>query len=739
MTEERTCISVGGMCCNAEARMVVGALEKLPGVSSVDTDVVGRKAWVRHEGTVSPDSLLSALEPLDLQASLVGVKPASVSHDHASHDHTGHDHADYDHAGHDHTPETSGHDHAPEASGHNHEHGGGEGGIPWRLIATGALVGVSMLSTWVPYAEWAALIAVVVGLPPVAKKGLIALRQKILDINFLMMAAVIGALVIGEWGEGATVGFLFAVAEWLEDQAMDRARSAIAAVLKLAPDGATLLNGQDVPAASVKVGTQLLIRPGARIPLDGRIVSGESSVDESALTGEAIPVFKKPGAVVSAGTVNQGGVLEMETTATAGDSAVARMAKMVEEAQSARSPTERWVDQFSRIYTPVVCVVALGIAIVPPLLVGDFHAWLYKALVLLVVACPCALVLSTPVTIVSALARAARAGVLIKGGAHLETLGRLRALAMDKTGTLTEGRFRVVDCIPLNGTSEAELHRIIAAVESRSSHPLAGALLEHVATRETVSTATYETIEGEGVIATVDGHTVHVGNHRMAQRLGLHNDEEHARLEAWMAQGRTVVYVGIDGKLAGHLSLADLPRAEAKEAAADLAASGVKLAILTGDNSGTAKAVGQAVGIDLILADLLPGGKVSALRDLRVTYGVVGMVGDGINDGPALAAADVGIAMGTRGTAVAMEAADVALMGDDLKRLAWAVRLGRAALSRVKLNVGFAIGAKAVVMVLAVFGYANLWIAVAADMGVSLVVIALGLGMLRFPESRRTS
>jgi Cd2+/Zn2+-exporting ATPase len=506
--------------------------------------------------------------------------------------------------------------------------------------------------------------------------------------------------------------------------------------MQLAPDTATLATGADVPAAGVVVGTRLLIRPGARIPLDGRVASGESSVDESALTGEAVPVSKKAGAAVSAGTVNQGGVLEVETTATSGDSAVARMARLVEEAQGARSPSERWVDRFSRVYTPVVCVLALGIAVIPPLLGGDFHVWLYKALVLLVVACPCALVLSTPVTIVSALARAARAGVLVKGGAHLETLGRLRALAMDKTGTLTEGRFRVVDCIALNGFTEAELHHVVAAVESRSSHPLAGALLEHAGGNgEIVGAATYETIEGEGVVATVEGRTVHVGNHRMTMRLGLHGEEEHARLEAWMAEGRTVVYVGIDGKLAGHLSLADVPRAEAKAAAADLAASGVSLAILTGDNAGTAQAVGRSVGINLVMADLLPGGKVDAIRDLKATYGFVGMVGDGINDGPALAAADVGIAMGTRGTAVAMEAADVALMGDDLRRLAWAIRLGRAALSRVKLNVGLAIGAKGVVMVLAVLGIANLWIAVAADMGVSLVVIALGLGMLRFPET----
>lgn len=621
-----------------------------------------------------------------------------------------------------------------DLGGHAGEHGG-EDAFPWQIVAAGVLVGISMLALWFPVAEWTALGAVAIGLPPVARKGWIALRRRVLGINFLMTVAVIGALAIGEWSEGATVVLLFAIAEWLESRAMERARSAIAAVMKLAPDQATLASGTEVPSVSVAVGTRLLVRPGARLPLDGRVVAGMSSVDESALTGESMPVAKSEGDLVSAGTVNQGGVLEIESTAAAGDSAVARMARLVQDVQAARSPTERWVDRFARIYTPLVVILALLVAVVPPLLGADFHVWLYKALVLLVVACPCALVLSTPVTVVSALARAAQAGVLVKGGVHLEALGRLRALAMDKTGTLTEGRFRVVECVPLNGFVETELHAVVASVELQSSHPLAGALLTHArAGDEIVGAATYETIEGEGVVATVGGRTVHVGNHRMAMRLGFHGDEEHARLEAWMAEGRTVVYVVVDGMLAGHLSLADLPRPEAKRAATDLSSIGLHLAILTGDNRGTAEAIARSLGIDRVLADLLPAGKVEAIRELRAEHGPVGMVGDGINDGPALAAADVGIAMGTRGTAVAMEAADVALMGDDLRRLAWAIRLGRAALSRVQLNVAIAIGAKAVVMVLAVLGYAGMWLAVAADTGTSLVVIGLGLAMLQYPE-----
>jgi Cd2+/Zn2+-exporting ATPase len=338
---------------------------------------------------------------------------------------------------------------------------------------------------------------------------------------------------------------------------------------------------------------------------------------------------------------------------------------------------------------------------------------------------------------VSALARAARSGILIKGGVHLEGLARLGVLALDKTGTLTEGRFRVVDCLPLNGTSDADLHRMLAAVEAQSSHPLASAMVDHAQNGETIPLAgAYQTVEGEGVTAQVDGHTVAVGNHRMAERFGWHDPAEHDTLDRWMAEGRTVVYLGIDGKLAGMHALADVPRAAAKEAVATLARLGVRSVMLTGDNRGTADAVRRLVGVDDALAELLPADKVAAVSRLR-GEGVVGMVGDGINDGPALASADIGIAMGANGTAVAMEAADVALMNDDLRRLPDAILLGRRALALVRFNATFALATKAVVMVLGVLGMANLWLAVAADMGTSLVVIGIGLSMLRFPLPAR--
>lgn len=690
--ETRTCVSVAKMCCDAEARMIVGALQGVPGVLAVDTDVVGRKAWVRHEPTVKAQLLLDAVAPLDLDASLATREPE------------------------------------------RHVHGSdGDTHFPWPLVVCGVLFGVSLLETWVPLAEWAALPAIAAGAPPILKKAWAGLRARVLDINLLMTVAVAGAVSIGEWGEGAAVVFLFSVAEWLEAKAMDRARKAIAAVMQLQPEDATLADGRTVPAASVTVGARLLVRPGDRIPLDGTIVEGESAVDESALTGEALPVSKRPGDPVSAGTVNQGGVLQVEVTAAAGDSTVARIARAVEEAQAARSPAERWVDRFSRIYTPVVVVLAIGVAFVPPLVLGvPIGPWFYRALVLLVVACPCALVLSTPVTMVSGLARAARMGILVKGGTHLESLGRLKVFAMDKTGTLTEGRFKVVDCLPLNGTPVAELHRLLAAVEAQSAHPLAAAMREHAAEGAEIPAASgYQTVEGEGIVAEVEGRSVAVGNHRMAQRLGWHDPEEHGVLERWMAEGRTVVYMGIDGKLVGMHALADEPRPEAKEAVAALAKLGVRCVMLTGDNRGTAEAVRKLVGIDEALAELLPEDKVTAVTRLR-GEGVVGMVGDGINDGPALAAADIGVAMGVRGTAVAIEAADVALLTEDLRRLPDAVALGQRALFLVRLNVAISIVLKGIVMVLAVFGIANLWLAVAADVGASLVVIAIGLSLLGF-------
>jgi len=653
-------------------------------VDRVDVNLVGRQVYVTHDERATPEHLVEVLNGARLEARL-GSAPA--------------------------TPPTR---------------------WPPTLVAAAAFFLLSLGTLLQPLLEWAALGAVVLGLPPVLGKAWVSLKNRLLDMNVLMTLAVIGALLIGEWIEAAAVVVLFAVAEHLERRSMDRARRALAEVAALAPEVAVLEDGREVPSDTVAIGTRILVQAGGRVPLDGRVVEGRSGVDESALTGESVPVSKAPGDTVSAGTVNQAGVLVVETTSTTDDSAVARLVQLVEQAQATRSPVEGTVDRFARIYTPVVVLGAIALALVPPLFDGDWAGWSYQALVLLVVACPCALVLATPVTVVSALTRAARRGVLIRGGAHLETLGQLDAMALDKTGTLTEGRFEVVDCIGLGDFDAAEVHRLLAAVEARSSHPLASALRDHAGAASGAVSGD-EVLPGEGVRALVDGREVHVGNHRLAERLGWHGPEEHATTQAWRELGRTVVYIGVDGELAGLHGLADLPRPEAEDAVRALQAEGLRLVMLTGDDAGAARVVQDRLGLDEVRSGLRPEDKVGAVAALR-GQGRVAMIGDGINDGPALAAADVGVAMGVRGSALALETADVALMTDDLGRLAELVRLGRRARRVIRQNIALSLVVKAVVLGLAVAGSATLWAAVLADVGASLLVVLHGMTLLSGSE-----
>ncbi len=677
---DATRIHVGGLCCDDEVTLVRRVLQDLPGVQQIDINLVGQLIYVQHAATVTPEVLVQALNQADLDATL-GPTPV-----------------------------------APSAT-------------PIRLIAAVALFLLSLGTPWWAPLRFAALGAAVLGLPPILARAWVSLRNRLLDMNTLMVLACVGAVLIGEWIEGAAVVVLFAVAEHLERRSMDRASRALSEVASLAPEIATLLDGRQVQADTVAVGTEILVRAGDRIPLDARIVAGTSDVDESSLTGESRLVSKDPGDLVSAGTVNHSGVLQGVTTATSGDSAVARLVRLVEQAQAQRSPAERSVDRFAAVYTPLVVIAALSWAVVPTLAGGEFSEHLYQALVLLVVACPCALVLATPVTVVSAMTRAARQGVLIRGGVHLETLGRLDLVAFDKTGTLTRGTFQVVDCEGHGNLDPALVHGLLGAVEARSSHPLAAALTDHAGPAPgTVSED--EILPGEGIRALVDGHEVHVGNHRMAERMGWHGAAEHAQYEAWRARGRTVVYVGVNGELAGLHALADVPRPEAADAVAALAAAGLGTVMLTGDDQGTATAVQEALGLREMRAGLKPEDKVAALEDLK-TRGKVAMVGDGINDGPALAAADIGIAMGVRGSALALETADVALMTDDLGRLPELVALGRRARRVIRQNIAASLAAKALVLGLAAFGHVSLWAAVAADVGTSLVVVLHGLTLLR--------
>ena len=580
--------------------------------------------------------------------------------------------------------------------------------------------------------------AMLAGGAPIFRKAWLALRRRHLDMNALMTIAVVGAIFLGEWDEAATVIFLFALAEALEDYSVDRARHAIRSLMELAPLAATVRrNGKDVrvPVEEVEVGERVIVRPGEKIPVDGRVVVGTSSVNEAPITGEAMPVPKEPGDDVFAGTINQQGALEIQVTRHAEDSTLARIIHMVEEAQSQKAPSQRFVDHFAHYYTPSVIAGAVLIASLPPLFLGQpFAVWFYRALVLLVIACPCALVISTPVAIVSGLARAARSGVLIKGGVHLENASRLRVIALDKTGTLTLGQPFVTDIIPLNGHSPADVLRIAAALEARSEHPLAEAVVSRAQEEGIdISPAQHlEAVPGKGAKGQVEGQPFFIGSLRLFEEMGVEVREAREEVERLQREGKTIILLGQEEHVCGVLAVADAVRPSAAEVVQHLHNHcRMKTVMLTGDNEGTARAIAQQVGVDEWRAQLLPEDKVRAIRELQQRYGSVAMVGDGVNDAPALATATVGIAMGAAGTDTALETADVALMADDLTRLPFTVHLSRRTLRIIQQNIVFSLAIKALFLGLAFAGRATLWMAVAADMGASLVVIANSLRLLR--------
>lgn len=600
-----------------------------------------------------------------------------------------------------------------------------------------------------------ALGAVIAGGWYVFPRGYRAAAARALDMNFLMSVAAVGALCIGEYAEAASVMFLFAVAQLLETASMDRARSAIRALMELAPAQATVVRGGRelrVPAEDVAVGETVVVRPGEKIPVDGVVSTGRSAVNQAAITGESIPVPRGPADEVFAGTLNEDGVLELRSTRAPDDTTLARIIHSVEDAQASRAPSQAFVDRFARVYTPTVVGAAVVVGIAPPLLLGGSWAdWVYRALALLVVACPCALVISTPVTVVSALAGAARRGILIKGGLPLETAGRARVVALDKTGTVTEGRAEVVEVLALDGADRARVLAVAAAVEARSAHPLASAVVEHARAEGLPIPAATSTraLPGRGAEAVVEGVRVLVGSERLFADEGVADAGAADAVRRLEAGGSTVVLVGVAGdgrsseralRLVGAIALADRVRPEAASAVRSLRGVGIReVALLTGDNGATAGAVARSIAdgtpID-VRAGLLPADKVSAIRELRRAHGPVLMVGDGINDAPALAAADVGVAMGAAGTDVALETADVALMSDDLSRLPVMIRMARRAEAIIRANIAFALAVKAVFVVLAVAGVATLWMAVLADMGASLLVIGNGMRALRAPAPR---
>ena len=718
--------------------------------------------------------------------------------DHGDHDHDGHvteaEHSDHEHDGHvaaadhDHDHE---HNHAAEHE-HEHdlaaEHGGGiarwlPAGQRRELLllgVSGVCLGVGLAAALFGWPETLRiglfLVAILAGAVEIVPRGLRGVwLERSLDINFLVTVAVAGAIGLEQWAEGATVVFLFSLGETLESLTLARTRRSIQALMAMAPDTAQvqLPDGSEAtqPVEQVAVGAVVVVRPGDRIPRDGVVVAGHSAVDQAPITGESVPVEKAPGATVYAGTINQNGYLEVRATKPLAENALAKIIHLVEAAQSEKAPSQRFVERFARIYTPAVVVGAVLLTIIPPLVFGEpLVPWFNRSLVLLLVACPCALVISTPVTVVAAIGNASRRGVLIKGGAYLERAGTVRVVAFDKTGTLTRGVPEVVTVIPCADLSAADLVRVAAAAEARSEHPLAQAVvragqrlsvetpvespataftisISHLSLRfaadETLSASDFMAFPGQGIRAIVGDRLLWVGSLDWLRANGFDPANVTERLAAITAAGQTPILVGQQEDCAGEpterrrllgiIAVADQVRPQAAETVATLRAQGVRrVALVSGDNHLTAQAVAQQVGIAPadVRAELLPEEKLKVIQEYARNEGHVAMVGDGVNDAPALAAATIGIALGTGGSDAALEAADMALVADDLDRLPWVLQLSRRAARTIRFNVGFALLTKLLVLGLGALGIANLWAAIGADTGASIIVILNGMRLL---------
>ena len=608
----------------------------------------------------------------------------------------------------------------------------------WLTVGSGAALMAGLAATALEWPLAAALCfvagALAGGIYP-ARRAVTALRTRTVDINVLMVIAVAGALALGEWFEASSVVFLFALAQWLEARTLERARQAIRALVDLTPREAVVKRGgveQRAPIETVAIGDVVVVRPGDKVPLDGTIVAGHSDVNEAPMTGESLPVDKGPGNEVYAGTINGRGSLELEVTRIGPDTRLARIIHLVEAAQSRRAPVQSFVDRFARIYTPAVIALAVLVAVVPPLVGGaDVGTWLYRSLVLLVISCPCALVISTPVSIVSALSAAARNGVLIKGGAHLERLAAVRATAFDKTGTLTRGEPAVADVVAVGSASPHDVLRFAAAVELRSEHPIARAIADRarLAGIAVPDAMAFMSVPGMGVEALVGGSAVVVGNDALMIRSNIAAPSD---VESLRRDGHTLVFVAVDRVLLGAIAIADPIRQTARETLELLRSHGIRhIAVLTGDHASSARVVADALAVDEYQAGLLPQQKHDRVVAMREAHGAILMVGDGVNDAPALAAADVGVAMGAAGSDAALETADIALMSDELLKIPYALRLARATLFNVKTNVVVSLVLKAAFLVMAITGSATLWMAVLADTGASVIVVANALRLLR--------
>ncbi|QAV82270.1 heavy metal translocating P-type ATPase [Klebsiella pneumoniae] len=699
--EQTTKLSIAKMDCPTEETLIRNKLGTVAGVADLDFNLMQRTLSVRHANQVLPDVLV-ALQALGFEAQVVD------------------------------TAEVASPSAAPVTTPTNW----------WPLGISLVTASVAEAVYWLHNGNhWSvvvlALVAVFTGGLSTYKKGWIALKNRNLNMNALMSIAVTGAMLIGHWPEAAMVMVLFALAEVIEAKSLDRARNAIRGLLDLTPEQATVQQAdgtwREVGAKQITIGARVRVKPGERIALDGEVLEGRSAVNQAPITGESLPVEKSPGDSVFAGTINESGSFEYRVTALANNSTLARIIHAVEAAQGSRAPTQRFVDQFARWYTPVVFGVAIAVALLPPLFMGAaWLDWIYRALVLLVVACPCALVISTPVSIVSGLAAAARHGILIKGGVYLEEGRKLRWLALDKTGTITHGKPAQTDFVTWGNALASDSRSIAASLAARSDHPVSKAVAQAAQTDGValLDVAEFNALPGRGVQGQINGATYHLGNHRMLEELGQCTPELEQRIAALETAGKTVVMlVGAKG-VHGLFAVADTIKDSSKRAIAELHALGINTVMLTGDNPHTAQAIAAQAGIDRAQGNQLPDDKLREVEQLS-RNGKVGMVGDGINDAPALARADIGFAMGAAGTDTAIETADVALMDDDLRKIPTFVRLSRATAQVLMQNIVLALGIKAVFLVLTFTGHATMWMAVFADMGASLLVVGNGLRLLR--------
>lgn len=689
---------IEAMDCPTEQTLIQNKLGKLAGVQQLEFNLINRILGVTHDlPTTAP--IIDAIKSLGMQADPIeeGVAPAE-----------------------------------PPAKKHW-----------WPLAVSGVgALGAEVLHftnaapTWV--IALVALISIFSGGLTTYKKGWIALKNLNLNINALMSIAVTGAILIGQWPEAAMVMFLFTVAELIEAKSLDRARNAISGLMLMTPEQATVRQAdgswveQDVKV--IELGSIVRVRPGERIGLDGEVTSGQSTIDQAPITGESLPIEKTVGDKVFAGTINQAGSLEYKVTAAANNSTLARIIHAVEQAQGARAPTQRFVDTFAKVYTPAVFIFALGVALIPPLFMGGvWFEWVYRALVLLVVACPCALVISTPVTIVSGLAAAARKGILIKGGVYLEGGYKLDYLALDKTGTITHGKPVQTDYLALFPNMEDSAPALAASLAGRSDHPVSLAIANAAVDKNLAvhTVDNFEALTGRGVKGEINGEVYYLGNHRLVEELNLCSPALEKKLFALEKQGKSVVLLLDKSGPLALFAVADTVKDTSREAIQQLHDLGIKTLMLTGDNSHTAKAIADQVGIDQAQGDLLPTDKLQAIEALYAKGHRVGMVGDGINDAPALARSEIGFAMAAAGTDTAIETADVALMDDDLRKIPAFIRLSRQTSSILKQNIALALVIKAIFLAVTFLGMATMWMAVFADMGVSLLVVFNGLRLLR--------